>query len=139
MSSTRVGLTKDQTTFFFTNTKQMEVTKKMLAQLGLEGTKKVEDLAECSKDNWKQVTENLKRLEGQMKNLDKVHGNDNPSTIPQTPYPFGVRAQKRLQEALELTSCKHCICNGDPVFHLPLCRPQGSQAPDTARGPKDHR
>eukprot|EP00957_Ditylum_brightwellii_P146746 11171123-Ditylum_brightwellii.AAC.1 len=38
-----------------------------------------------------------------MKNLDEAHGNDNPSTISQTPYPFGVRTQKRLQEASELT------------------------------------
>eukprot|EP00957_Ditylum_brightwellii_P200562 15289969-Ditylum_brightwellii.AAC.1 len=38
-----------------------------------------------------------------MKNPDKVHGNKNPFTIPQTPYPFGVRAQKRLQEVSELT------------------------------------
>eukprot|EP00957_Ditylum_brightwellii_P023921 1803427-Ditylum_brightwellii.AAC.1 len=38
-----------------------------------------------------------------MKNPDKVHGNENPSTIPQTPYPFRVRTQKRLQEASELT------------------------------------
>eukprot|EP00957_Ditylum_brightwellii_P010311 779745-Ditylum_brightwellii.AAC.1 len=37
-----------------------------------------------------------------MKNPDKVQGNDNPSTIPQTPYPFEMRTQKRLQEALEL-------------------------------------
>eukprot|EP00957_Ditylum_brightwellii_P055779 4226866-Ditylum_brightwellii.AAC.1 len=88
-ASTRAGLTKDQTTFFFTNTKQMEMTKEMLAQLGLNGIKKVEDLAEFSKENWKQVTTNLKHLGGQMKNLDKVHSNDNPSTIPQTPYPFG--------------------------------------------------
>eukprot|EP00957_Ditylum_brightwellii_P140884 10731745-Ditylum_brightwellii.AAC.1 len=102
-ASTRVGLTKDQTTFFFTNTKQMKVTKETLAQLGLEGIKKVGDLAKFSKDNWKQVAENLKRPGGQMRNPDKVHGNNNPSTIPQTPYPFGVRTQKRLQEALELT------------------------------------
>eukprot|EP00957_Ditylum_brightwellii_P050413 3823093-Ditylum_brightwellii.AAC.1 len=81
-------MTKDQTTFFFTNAKQMEVTKDTLAQLGLEGIKKVEDLAEFSKENWKQVTENLKHPGGGMKNPDKVHGNDNPSTIPQTPYPF---------------------------------------------------
>eukprot|EP00957_Ditylum_brightwellii_P197397 15039216-Ditylum_brightwellii.AAC.1 len=47
--------------------------------------------------------ENLKCHGGRMKNPDKVHGNDNPSTIPQTPYPYGVRMQKRLQEALELT------------------------------------
>eukprot|EP00957_Ditylum_brightwellii_P098797 7526448-Ditylum_brightwellii.AAC.1 len=89
MASTRAGLTKDQTTLFFTNAKQMEVTKETLTQLGLEGIKKMEDLAEFSKENWKQVTENLKRLGGRMKNLDKVHSNDNPSTIPQTPYPFG--------------------------------------------------
>eukprot|EP00957_Ditylum_brightwellii_P189836 14452310-Ditylum_brightwellii.AAC.1 len=38
-----------------------------------------------------------------MKNLDKVHGNNNPSTVPQTLYPFSVRTQKRLQEASELT------------------------------------
>ena len=102
-ASMRAGLTKDQNTFFFTNIKQMEVTKEMLTQLGLEGIKKVEDLAEFSKDNWKQVAENLKRPGGQMKNSDKVHGNDNPSMIPQTLYPFGVRSQKRLQEASELT------------------------------------
>eukprot|EP00957_Ditylum_brightwellii_P036239 2745333-Ditylum_brightwellii.AAC.1 len=62
----------------------MEVTKATLAQLCLEGIKKVEDLAEFSKENLKQVTENLKRPGGRMKNPDKVHGNDNPSTIPQT-------------------------------------------------------
>eukprot|EP00957_Ditylum_brightwellii_P005260 401435-Ditylum_brightwellii.AAC.1 len=57
---------------------------------------------EISKDNWKQVTENLKRPGGWMKNPDKVQGNNNPSTIPQAPYPFGVRTQKRPQEASEL-------------------------------------
>eukprot|EP00957_Ditylum_brightwellii_P035211 2670210-Ditylum_brightwellii.AAC.1 len=87
-ASMRTGLTKDQTTFFFTNAKQMEVMKETLVQLGLKGIKKVEDLAKFSKENWKQVTESLKRLGGWIKNPDKIHGNDNPSTIPQTPYPF---------------------------------------------------
>eukprot|EP00957_Ditylum_brightwellii_P180529 13751547-Ditylum_brightwellii.AAC.1 len=77
----------------------MEVSNETLARLSLEGIKKVEDLTEFSKDNWKQVVENIKRPGGRMKNPDKVQGNDNPSTIPQTPYPFGVRTQKRLQEA----------------------------------------
>eukprot|EP00957_Ditylum_brightwellii_P118749 9056624-Ditylum_brightwellii.AAC.1 len=81
----------------------MEVTKETLAQLGLEGIKKVEDLTEVSKENWKQVAENLKRPGVWKKNPDKVHGDDNPYMIPQTPYPFGVRIQKRLQEASELT------------------------------------
>eukprot|EP00957_Ditylum_brightwellii_P182061 13870686-Ditylum_brightwellii.AAC.1 len=62
----------------------MEVSKETLAQLGQEGIKKVEDLAEFSKDNWKQVAENLKRRGGRMKNPDKEKGNDNPSMIPQT-------------------------------------------------------
>eukprot|EP00957_Ditylum_brightwellii_P022644 1707873-Ditylum_brightwellii.AAC.1 len=88
-ASTKAGLTKDQTTFFFTNVKQMEVTKETLTQLGHEGIQKVEDLVEFSKDNWKQVAENLKRLGGRTKNPDKEHGNGNPSTIAQTLYPFG--------------------------------------------------
>eukprot|EP00957_Ditylum_brightwellii_P090486 6890514-Ditylum_brightwellii.AAC.1 len=37
-----------------------------------------------------------------MKNLDKEPGNDNPSMIAQTLYPFGVRTQKRFLEASEL-------------------------------------
>eukprot|EP00957_Ditylum_brightwellii_P094906 7228142-Ditylum_brightwellii.AAC.1 len=74
----------------------------MLTHMGHKGIKKVEDLAEFSKDNWKQIAENLKRLGGQMKNPDKEAGNDNPSTIAQTLYSFGVRTQKRLQEASEL-------------------------------------
>eukprot|EP00957_Ditylum_brightwellii_P036802 2787156-Ditylum_brightwellii.AAC.1 len=81
----------------------MEVIKETLTQSGLEGIKKVEDLTEFSKENWKQVAENLKRPGGQMKNSDKVQGDKNASTIPKTPYPFGVRTQKRLQEASELT------------------------------------
>eukprot|EP00957_Ditylum_brightwellii_P178774 13617758-Ditylum_brightwellii.AAC.1 len=52
----------------------MEVMKETLTQLGLEGIKTLEDLTEFSKDNWKQVAENLKRLGGRMKNPDKVHG-----------------------------------------------------------------
>eukprot|EP00957_Ditylum_brightwellii_P168526 12828008-Ditylum_brightwellii.AAC.1 len=62
----------------------MEVMKETLTQLGHEGIKKVKDLAEFSKDKWKQVAENLKRLGGGMKNPDKEHSNDNPSTIAQT-------------------------------------------------------
>eukprot|EP00957_Ditylum_brightwellii_P008535 647530-Ditylum_brightwellii.AAC.1 len=80
----------------------MEVMNKTLTQLGHKGIKIVEDLAEFSKDNWMQVAENLKRSGGRMKNLDKEHGNDNPPMIAQTPYPFGVRTQKRLLEASEL-------------------------------------
>eukprot|EP00957_Ditylum_brightwellii_P113091 8624751-Ditylum_brightwellii.AAC.1 len=55
------------------------------------------------KENWKQVAENLKRLGGRMKNADKKQDNDNPPTIPQTLYLFGVRMQKRLLKASELT------------------------------------
>eukprot|EP00957_Ditylum_brightwellii_P063125 4791679-Ditylum_brightwellii.AAC.1 len=80
----------------------MEVNKEMLIQLGHRGIKKVEDFAEFGKENWKQVAENLKCPGGRMKNPDKEHSNENPSTVAQTLYPFGVRTQKRLLEALEL-------------------------------------
>eukprot|EP00957_Ditylum_brightwellii_P110590 8434780-Ditylum_brightwellii.AAC.1 len=83
-ASMRAGLTKEQTNTFFTSSMPMEVSKETLAQFGQEGIKKVKDLVEFSKDNWKQITENLKHLGGRMKNLDKRKGNNNPSTIPQT-------------------------------------------------------
>eukprot|EP00957_Ditylum_brightwellii_P084431 6420733-Ditylum_brightwellii.AAC.1 len=47
--------------------------------------------------------DNLKRPGGWMRNPDKVPGNDNPSKIPKSLYPFGGRTQKRRQEASELT------------------------------------
>eukprot|EP00957_Ditylum_brightwellii_P055376 4196857-Ditylum_brightwellii.AAC.1 len=100
--SMRAGLTKERTHTFFMSSKQMEVSKEMLAQFGQEGIRKVKDLVEFSKDNWKQVAKNLKHPGGWMKNPDKENGNNNPSTIPQTLYLFRVRTQKRLQEALEL-------------------------------------
>eukprot|EP00957_Ditylum_brightwellii_P062453 4740246-Ditylum_brightwellii.AAC.1 len=83
-ASTRLILTKDKTTFFFASSDQMEVMKETLTQLGHEGIKKVEDLVEFSKENWKQVVENLKCWGGWMKNPDKKPGNNNPSTIAQT-------------------------------------------------------
>eukprot|EP00957_Ditylum_brightwellii_P195521 14898038-Ditylum_brightwellii.AAC.1 len=70
-ASTRSGLNKEKTTFFFTSNKQMDVPKETLAQLSHEGIKKVEDLAEFSKENWKQVAHNLKRPGGRMTNPDK--------------------------------------------------------------------
>eukprot|EP00957_Ditylum_brightwellii_P190963 14540494-Ditylum_brightwellii.AAC.1 len=85
------------------SSKQMEVSKETLAQLDQEGIKKVEVLVEFSKDNWKQVAENLKCPGGRIKNPDKEKGNNNPSMIPQTPSLFGVRTQKRHQETSELT------------------------------------
>eukprot|EP00957_Ditylum_brightwellii_P193723 14751995-Ditylum_brightwellii.AAC.1 len=53
-ASMRPGLSKAQTNAFFTSFKQMEVLKEMLVQLGKKGIKELEDLAEFSKDNWKQ-------------------------------------------------------------------------------------
>ena len=101
-ASTRSGLNKEKMTFFFTSTKQMDVTKETLIQLSHKGIKKVEDLAEFSKENWKQVADSLKRPGGRMANPNKEPGDGNPLTVTQTPYLFGVRTQKRLLEASEL-------------------------------------
>eukprot|EP00957_Ditylum_brightwellii_P162680 12387973-Ditylum_brightwellii.AAC.1 len=102
-ASTRLGLNKMQTNTFFTSSKQMKVAKKMLAQLGKEGIKEIEDLAKFSKEIWKQVAENLKHLGDQMKNLDRERDNKRLATVPQTLYLFGARTQKRLLKASELT------------------------------------
>eukprot|EP00957_Ditylum_brightwellii_P179106 13644449-Ditylum_brightwellii.AAC.1 len=59
-----------------------------------------------------------------MKNPDKEKGNNNPSTIPQTPYLFGVSTQKRLQEALELTKYYatdgHCLTVSNTVYETAI-------------------
>eukprot|EP00957_Ditylum_brightwellii_P041292 3125943-Ditylum_brightwellii.AAC.1 len=62
----------------------MEVAKETLEKLGKEVIKELEDLAEFSKEIWKQVTENLKRSGGRIKNLDKEKDDDNPYMVPQT-------------------------------------------------------
>eukprot|EP00957_Ditylum_brightwellii_P110372 8418320-Ditylum_brightwellii.AAC.1 len=80
----------------------MEIAKEMMAQLGKEGIKELEDLAEFSNEIWKQVAENLKRPGCQMKNPNRNPDNNNPATVPQTLYLFGARTQKRLIEASEL-------------------------------------
>eukprot|EP00957_Ditylum_brightwellii_P151542 11541106-Ditylum_brightwellii.AAC.1 len=101
-ASMRPSLNKTQTNTLFISSKQMEVTKETFVQLGKEGIKEVEDLAEFSNELWKQVAKNLKRLGGWMKNLDK-EANQSYATIPQIPYLLRARTQKRLLEASELT------------------------------------
>eukprot|EP00957_Ditylum_brightwellii_P121227 9244952-Ditylum_brightwellii.AAC.1 len=54
-ASTRPGFNKMQTNTFFTSSKQIEVVKETLFQLGKEGINEVEELAEFSKEIWKQV------------------------------------------------------------------------------------
>eukprot|EP00957_Ditylum_brightwellii_P204172 15338009-Ditylum_brightwellii.AAC.1 len=98
----RPGLNKTQTNAFFTSSKQTEIAKEMLVQLGKEGIKVVKDLAEFSKEIWKQVAENLKHPGGRMKNPDR-ETNQSHATVPQTLYLFGARTQKRLLKASELT------------------------------------
>eukprot|EP00957_Ditylum_brightwellii_P165599 12606392-Ditylum_brightwellii.AAC.1 len=90
-ASTRPGLNKTQTTNFLISSKQMEVAKETLVQLGKEGIKEVKDLAEFIKVIWKQVVENLKRPGGQMKNPDR-EADQSHATVPQTPYLFRARA-----------------------------------------------
>eukprot|EP00957_Ditylum_brightwellii_P154830 11783993-Ditylum_brightwellii.AAC.1 len=69
-ASMRPGLNKKQTTTFFTSSKQMEVVKNVIEELGGKGIKEVKDLAKFKREMWKQVADNLKCLGGQMKNPD---------------------------------------------------------------------
>eukprot|EP00957_Ditylum_brightwellii_P120559 9197347-Ditylum_brightwellii.AAC.1 len=65
----------------------MEVTKETLVQLG--------------KERIKEVAENLKHPGGWIRNPDK-EANQSHAMVPQTPYLFGARTQKRLLKASEL-------------------------------------
>eukprot|EP00957_Ditylum_brightwellii_P106632 8135241-Ditylum_brightwellii.AAC.2 len=51
---------------------------------------------------WKQVADNLQYPSCQVKNPDKIADKD--LTVPQTPFVFGAKTQKRLFDALELMS-----------------------------------
>eukprot|EP00957_Ditylum_brightwellii_P018757 1410149-Ditylum_brightwellii.AAC.1 len=73
----------------------------MMEELGKEGIKEVEDLVEFAKKTWKQVADNLKHPGGQIKNLDS-RANKNHVMVPQTPYLFGAKTQKRLLKASKL-------------------------------------
>eukprot|EP00957_Ditylum_brightwellii_P039381 2978701-Ditylum_brightwellii.AAC.1 len=97
-ANTRLGFNKNKTTTLFTSSKQMEVVKDTMEELGKEGIKEVKDLAEFTKETWKQVVDNLKCLGGQIKNPD-IQANKNHVTVPQTLYLFGAKTQKILLEA----------------------------------------
>eukprot|EP00957_Ditylum_brightwellii_P138576 10562471-Ditylum_brightwellii.AAC.1 len=89
----------------------MEVAKEILEELRKEGINKAEDLAKFTKEMWKQVADNLKHPGGWMKNPDK-DAEKNHATVPQTPYLFGVKAQKRLLEVSKLVRyCKTVGCH----------------------------
>eukprot|EP00957_Ditylum_brightwellii_P028418 2145755-Ditylum_brightwellii.AAC.1 len=79
----------------------MKVAKETLEALKKEGIQEAEDLAEFTKETWKQVADNLKCPGSQMKNPDK-EADKNHVTVPQTPYLFGAKTQKRLLEASKL-------------------------------------
>eukprot|EP00957_Ditylum_brightwellii_P017416 1311895-Ditylum_brightwellii.AAC.1 len=80
----------------------MKIMNETLVQLWKEGIKEVKDLAEFSKDIWKEVAENLKRLGGWMKNPDR-EADQSHAMVPQTLYLFGTITQMRLLEASNLT------------------------------------
>eukprot|EP00957_Ditylum_brightwellii_P160291 12202200-Ditylum_brightwellii.AAC.1 len=78
-SKHKAGTQQGTDQHLFMSSRQMELWKETLVQLGQEEIKKVEDLAEFSKENWKQVADNLERRGGQMKNQDK---NKTTTTLP---------------------------------------------------------
>eukprot|EP00957_Ditylum_brightwellii_P003097 236009-Ditylum_brightwellii.AAC.1 len=73
----------------------------MLEELKKEGIKEAKDLAEFTKEMWKQVTDNLKHPGDQMKNPVK-EANKNHATVPQTLFLFRAKAYKRLLKASKL-------------------------------------
>eukprot|EP00957_Ditylum_brightwellii_P186860 14229334-Ditylum_brightwellii.AAC.1 len=94
------GLSKVQTKKFFDNTLSMDLQRVTITQLVKEGINKVEDLDDFDKEMLKQVANSLRKWGGMIQNLDP--GAAAGSIIPQAPFAFGPKSQKRLLVALEL-------------------------------------
>eukprot|EP00957_Ditylum_brightwellii_P018043 1359820-Ditylum_brightwellii.AAC.1 len=99
-TSMMLGLNKMHIITFITSLRLMEVVAMLLVQLRKEGIKEANDFTEFDKGMWMQVSENLKCPGGWMKNLEK-NAKKTPK-VPQTPYLFGAKIQKRLLEAFKL-------------------------------------
>ena len=93
-------LTAAQVRDFFENNGQMAIPHATVVQLENEGITTVDDLIDFDKDTLQQVADNLRRPGGRIPNPDP---NAPPgSTIPQPPFTFGAKSQKRLLAACEL-------------------------------------
>eukprot|EP00957_Ditylum_brightwellii_P047045 3572331-Ditylum_brightwellii.AAC.1 len=74
----------------------MEVTKEMLEMVKKEEIKKAKDLAEFTKERWKQVFDNLKSQGGRIKNLDN-RAKKNHAMVSQTLYLFRAKCRGSFQ------------------------------------------
>jgi hypothetical protein len=107
-------ITNAQTTTFFEDADQMALAADTRAQLVVEGIDEVDDLAEYDKESWVVLAQNLKKPTGRIPNPDHVPAlagadpadvaaaNAIPATIPQPPFVFGAKTQKRLLVASEI-------------------------------------
>ena len=88
-----------QTTAFFEAADQMGIPGDTRVQLGEEGIEAVSDLSDFDKDTLTQVADNLRQPGGRIANPDP---NAPPgATIPQPPFVFGAKSQKRLLAACD--------------------------------------
>ena len=107
-------ITNAQTTLFFEEATQMAVDVATRAQLVVEGITEVDDLAEYDKESWVVLAQNLKKPTGRIVDPDHVPAaagadaagiaaaNVIVPTIPQPPFVFGEKTQKRLIVASEI-------------------------------------
>jgi hypothetical protein len=117
-------ITNAQTTAFFEDPVQMAVDPVTRAQLVVEGITEVDDLQEYDKESWLVLSQNLKKPTGRAPNPDHVPAaagadaaaiaaaNAIAPTIPQPPFVFGAKTQKRLLVASEIVRFYKTIGRG---------------------------
>ena len=101
-------ITANQLTLFFEADAQMALPHSTRLQLAQEGITTVRDLVDFDKDTIEQVSNNLRRPTGRITDPNYVAPNPLPvpppqaPTIPQPPFVFGAKSQKRLLVACDL-------------------------------------
>ena len=101
-------ITANQITLFFEEPAQMALPHSTRLQLAQEGITTVKDLVDFDKDTIEQVSNNLRRPTGRITDPNYVAPNPLPvpppqaPTIPQPPFVFGAKSQKRLLVACDL-------------------------------------
>jgi predicted RecB family nuclease len=89
-----------QTTAFFEQDAQMGIPNATVVQLQEEGITTVDDLADFDKDTMKQISANLRRPAGRIRDPNPTAAAG--ATIPTPSFVFGAKLQKRLITASKL-------------------------------------
>ena len=125
-----------QNTAFFTAAAQMAIPRGTATQLANEGILVIADLIDFDKDTIEQIANNLRRPSGRIPDPNYIPPVPLPRpapavpTIPQPPFVFGAKSQKRLLTACDLVRYYNTVgrtITGGNMMWTPIMRNFGEQ------------